>query len=76
MFFSANTQSEAGRVEITSEEKIGPGKNKELTVMASKPPARTISVYALDKDERRGLDGQVVIVRVEYTDGTVWQRPE
>ncbi len=21
------------------------------------------------------LDGQVVLVRIEYTDGTVWQRP-
>lgn len=76
VFFSANTQSEAGRMEFTSEEKIGPGKNKELTVTARKPPARTISVYALDKNERQGLDGQIVIVRVEYTDGTVWQRPQ
>ena len=76
VFFSANTQSEAGRMEITSEEKIGPGKTKELIVMARKPPARTISVYALDKNERQGLDGQIVIVRVEYTDGTFWQRPE
>lgn len=76
VFFSANTQSEAGRMEFTSEEKIGPGKNKELHVMARKPPARTISVYALDKNERLGLDGQIVIMRVEYTDGTVWQRPE
>lgn len=76
VFFSANTQSEAGRMEFTSEEKVGPGKNKELQVMASKPPARTISVYALDKNERQGLDGQIVIMRVEYTDGTVWERPQ
>ena len=76
VFFSANTQSEAGRMQFTAEEKIGPGKNKEIQVMASKPPARTISVYALDKNERQGLDGQIVIVRVEYSDGSVWQRPE
>jgi hypothetical protein len=62
-------------MEFTTEEKIGPGKNKEINVMARKPPAKTISVYALDKHERQGLDGQIVIMRIEYTDGSVWQRP-
>lgn len=75
IFFNINTQSEAGRLELTSEEKIGPGKTKELNVMTSKPPAKTVSVYALDKSERQGLDGQAVIMRIEYTDGSVWQRP-
>jgi hypothetical protein len=75
IFFSSNTQSETGRLEFTNEEKIGPGKSKELHVMARKPPAKTVSVYALDKSERQGLDGQVVVMRIEYTDGSVWQRP-
>ena len=75
VFFSNNTQSETGRLEFTSDEKIGPGKTKELNVMARKPPAKTVSVYALDKSERQGLDGEVVIMRLEYTDGSVWQRP-
>lgn len=75
IFFSGNTQSETGHLEFTSEEKIGPGKTKELNVMARRPPAKTVSVYALDKNERQGLDGQVVIVRLEYTDGSIWQRP-
>jgi hypothetical protein len=75
VFFSSNTQSEEGRLEITSEEKVGPGKTKELSVMMRRPPAKTISVYALDKTERQGLDGQIVILRIEYTDGSVWQAP-
>lgn len=75
VFFSSTTQSETGRLEFTSEEKIGPGKNKELNAMSRKPPAPTVSIYALSKSERQGLDGQVVVVRIEYTDGTVWQRP-
>lgn len=75
VFFNAATQSETGRLEFTSDEKIGPGKNKELNAMSRKPPAPTVSVYALDKNERQGIDGQVVVVRIEYTDGTVWQRP-
>ncbi len=75
VFFRNDTQSEAGRLEFTSAEKIGSGKTKELDVMARQAPAKTVSVYALDKTERQGLDGQVVIVRLEYTDGSVWQRP-
>jgi hypothetical protein len=62
-------------LEFTSEEKIGPGKTKEINAMSRRPPARTVSVYALDKTERQGLDGQVVIVRVEYADGSFWQHP-
>lgn len=75
VFFNVTTQSETGRLEFTSDEKIGPGKNKELNAMSRKPPAPTVSVYALDRNERQGIDGQVVVVRIEYTDGTVWQRP-
>lgn len=75
IFFRNDTQSETGRLEFTSAEKIGPGKTKELDVMARQAPAKTVSVYALDKTERQGLNGQVVIVRLEYTDGSVWQRP-
>jgi len=75
VFFSSNTQSETGRLEFTSDAKIGPGKTKELNVMARRPPAKTVSVYERDKTERQGLDGQVVIMRLEYTDGSIWQRP-
>jgi hypothetical protein len=74
-FFSSNTQSETGRLEFTSDAKIAPGKTKELNVMSRHPPAKTVSIYELDKTERQGLDGQVVIMRLEYTDGSIWQRP-
>lgn len=74
-FFSSTTQSETGRLEFTSEAKIAPGKIKELNVMSRRPPAKTVSIYELNKTERQGLDGQVVIMRLEYTDGSIWQRP-
>lgn len=76
IFVDSMTQDEVGRHQFTTEEKISPGKSKELTVMASQPPSKTISVYALDKNERKGLTGEVVVIRVEFTDGSVWQRPE
>lgn len=76
IFVDSMTQNEVGRHQFTSEEKIGPGKSKELTVIASQPPSKTISVHALDKNERKGLEGQVVVVRIEYNDGSVWERPK
>lgn len=73
VFFDA-TGEELGRRQFTSVEKIGTGKTKELLLMISTPPTKTISVYALDKNERRGLSEAVVLVRVAYADGSVWLR--
>ena len=60
--------------EFTSEEKIAPGKTKELKFFIPRPPTQTISVSALNKNERNGLGEAVVIIRVEFADGTSWQR--
>lgn len=72
---SNNNTQETERLEFTNDAKIPAGKTKELSVTARKPPSRTVSVYALDKNERQGLDGQVVVMRIQYADGSVWQRP-
>ncbi len=74
VFFDAATGAEVGRRQFTGVEKIGPGKSKELTFQVSSPPAKTISVHALDKNERRGLSEAVVLLRVAYADGSVWLR--
>ena len=73
VFTDAATGEELGRREFTSVENIGAGKRKELSVMISKPPTRRISAYTLGKNEREGLLEQVMIVRILYDDGTVWQ---
>jgi hypothetical protein len=75
VFTDSMTGEEVGRREFTGVEKIAPGKSKELSFTTPAPPARRISVHALDKRERAGLNEQVVLVRVLYEDGTVWQRP-
>ena len=74
VFFDAATGAEIGRRQFTGVEKIGPGKSKELIFQVSSPPAQTISVYALDKNERRGLTEAVVLVRIAYADGSEWLR--
>lgn len=75
VFTDAATGEEVGRREFTGVEKIAPGKSKELSFMTPAAPAQRISVYALDKKERAGLNGRAVLVRVLYEDGTVWKRP-
>ncbi len=75
IFFDRVSQSEIGRQQFTSEEKIGPGKTKELSAIFSKPPAQIISVYSFNKNEHDNLTGQVIVVRIEHADGSVWQRP-
>ena len=75
VFFDAATGEELGRRQFTSVEKIGAGKTKELSFVLDVPPIRRISVYSLDRKERVGLSEDAVIVRVQFVDGTVWQRP-
>lgn len=73
VFSDAATGAELGRRQFTSEEKIAPGKKKELAFFVSSPPTRTVSADALNRRERDGLAERVVLVRVVYGDGTVWQ---
>jgi hypothetical protein len=74
VFFDTGTKVETGRHQFTSDEKIAPGKQKEFTVFASLPPSQTISVYDLNKREHANIGETIVIVRILYADGTVWQR--
>lgn len=73
VFIDSMTGGELDRRQFTSVQNIGPGKQKELTFQLETPPTRRISVYALDKKERSGIDERVVIVRVKYADGSEWQ---
>lgn len=75
VFLEPGTETEIGRREFTSEEKISPGKSKELTVTITKPPTQTISLTALNTGERKSLMERVIVVRIDYADGTSWQRP-
>ena len=73
VFYERDTENEVGRQEFTSDEQIGPGKTKELTVTITSPPTRTVSVTSLNLEERDRLTEKIVLVRVKYADGRVWQ---
>jgi len=75
IFLDRATETEIGRQQFTSEEKIAPGKAKDLVVTITKPPTKTISLSALNKNENGSMDGHVIVVGIHYADGTSWQRP-
>ena len=74
VLFDAVTAQDLDRREFTGVEKIAPGKSRELVFLVPTPPTNRISAHSLGKNERDGLREEVVIVRVLYADGTIWQR--
>ena len=74
VFTDSVTGDELGRHKFTSEGRVPAGKGKEFSFFIPNPPTLRVSAYALDKNERAGLREQVVVVRVLYEDGTVWQK--
>jgi hypothetical protein len=75
VFFERDTENEVGRQEFTSDEQIGPGKTKELTVTITSPPTRTISVTSLNLEERKSFSEKIILIRVKYADGHEWRAP-
>ena len=73
VFYERGTENELGRQQFTSDEQVGPGKTKELTVTMNSPPTRTVSVTSLNLEERDRFSEKIIIVRVKYADGRVWQ---
>ncbi len=76
VFIDSQTKTELGRKKFSSAIAVAPGKSKELKFLTVSPPVRMVSVKSLSKNERTNLEETVVIVRVEYMDGSVWQLPE
>jgi hypothetical protein len=72
VFFERGTENEVGRQQFTSDEQIGPGKTKELTVTITSPPTRTVSVTSLNLEERDRFSEKIVLLRVRYADGHEW----
>lgn len=72
IFLDPDTRQEVGRHLYTAKVKLRPGQDNELVGRSAKPQTSTVSV----KNAGRELGEQVVIYRVEYDDGSVWQPPQ
>jgi len=74
-FVDPLTNQELARHQFTSDETIKPGKSKEVTVLYLKPPVKTVDARSLRKKEGESFAGRVVIARLQFSDGSVWQHP-
>jgi hypothetical protein len=75
VFCDAVTGQEVGRHQFTSEGRLDPGKKRDFGFLIPAPPSQTISVHSLNDKESRSVTGRVVLVRILYADGSVWQLP-
>jgi len=73
IFIDPENQNEVARHQFTSDETIKPGKTKEVSVLYLIQPVKTISVRMLSKRDPLPYREQVVISRVLFADGSVWQ---
>jgi len=55
---------------------IRSGKDKELEGFSVTPPSTVVSAESIAKGEKNLFQEKVSINRVEYSDGTIWQRPD
>jgi hypothetical protein len=74
VFFDPNTQKEIGRRRYESKVNIRPGKSSSMVETSISPPTGTIDATQTGKELKSQYSEQVVIQRIEYADGTVWQR--
>ena len=74
VLFDQATQREMGRNQFESKVSIGVGKTKDLFGSSKTPPAAVVDVSKSDKVERGQYAEAVEIQRVEYNDGTIWER--
>jgi hypothetical protein len=75
VFIDPTTQQVAARHQFTSDETIKPGKTKEFGVLYLNVPVKLVSARMLSKKDPLPYTEQVVITRLTYSDGSVWQHP-
>lgn len=75
LFYDPIAQQELARHRFTSDETIKPGKSKQVSVLYLVPPVKTVDVRLLRKNEAVSVTEQVVVARIQFSDGSVWQHP-
>ncbi|MBC7929543.1 MAG: hypothetical protein H7Z38_03150 [Rubrivivax sp.] len=71
VFIDPDTQQELGLHRYINKVKIRPGQNSDLVGRSASPPTSIVNVKNAGKEPSE----QIVIYRVEYDDGSVWQNP-
>ena len=72
VFFDPGTTQEVGRLRFVSKANMKPGSTKHLVVHSADSPAGTINAAKVGKHPRDQYSEQIVILGIEYADGSVW----
>jgi hypothetical protein len=75
LVFDPETEVQIGRHQFIDTSKIRPGKNANLIGYKASPPAKILQAKKPGKDSEHKYSERVVINRIEYDDGSFWQRP-
>jgi len=75
LFLDPITDEVVARHQFTSEENIKPGKTREVSVLYLSAPVKTVSARMLDGKEAFPFTEQVIVTRIQYSDGSIWQVP-
>ena len=81
LFWEYEFRERANQNNITSHQflcgvNIKPNKDKELIVFSTSSPGNFITANEADKQTKSPFEERIIINRVEYSDGTIWQRKE
>ena len=74
LFFDSERAEQVGQHSFRHRTKIRTGKSIELIGQSTKPPSSVIDATKAKNGDAQ-LSEQVIIRRIEYEDGSVWQRP-
>ena len=74
LFFDSSKVEQVGQHSFQQRVKIRPGKSAELIKYSNMPPTSVIDATKAKKGEVE-LSEEVLIRRIEYEDGSVWERP-
>lgn len=73
VFVDPSNPKEISHHRFHTDKKIDPGKDEQITVSSTIPPIQVINVKAIDKPNKP--TEKIVVMKIEYTDGTTWERP-
>jgi hypothetical protein len=74
VLFEPETQRVVGNHPFETKVGIGVGQTKSVSAWSSRPPASVVDVSKSDKEKRGQYSERVIIHRIVYEDGTVWER--
>ncbi len=75
VFLEPDTGEQVNKHRFSTAAKIRPGKNQTLFGLSNSPPTRTVDARNAGKDWHGLYLEKVVIYRIDYDDGTYWERP-